>query len=90
MCEDVLDGASQRMDMASLGGTVKVLDIVQCQLLAAMLEAASSHLSQDVQASLIKVEVIQSQLWSAEQVQQEAKVKLEAMVKCLEELKDDE
>ena len=55
-----------------------------------MLEAAYNHLSQDLQTSLVELKVMQSQLWSMEQVQWEVRLKLEAVVKHLEGFKDGE
>ena len=90
MREDISDGASRALDIASLGGTVQALNVVQCQSLAAVLEGAHNQLSQDVEACLVELEVVQSQLRSAEQAQKETKLKLDAVVRCLGEFEDGE
>ena len=90
MREDVSDGASGVLDIANLGGTVEALNVAQCQSLAVVLEGAHNRLSQDVEACLVELEVVQSQLRSAEQAQKEAKLKLDAVVRRLGELEDGE
>ena len=90
MREDISDGASQALDIASLRGMVQVLNVAQCQSLAAVLEGAHNRLSQDVEACLVKLEVAQSRLRSTEQAQKETKLKLVAMVRRLGEFEDGE
>ena len=90
MHEDVFDRASQVLDIASLGGTIQALNIMQCQSLVVVLEGAHSRLSQDIESCLVELEVAQSQLWSTEQVQKEAKLKLEAVVRRFGEFEDGE
>ena len=90
MREDISDSASRVLDIGSLGGMVQELNIAQCQSLAAVLEGALNRLSQDVEACLVKLEVAQTRLRSAEQAQKEMKLKMDAMVRCLGEFEDGE
>ena len=88
MQEDVSDGASRVLDIANLGGTVQVLNAMQCQSLAAILEGAHNRLSQDIEACLVELEVAQSRLQSTEHAQKETKLKLDAVVRHLGEFED--
>ena len=65
-----------------------MLKLDKCQFLIDILGAVHDHLEANVKGSLVELEVVQSQLQSAETVATQSKMKLSAAIKHLKELKN--
>ena len=65
-----------------------MLELDKCQSLVNILGKAHSHFEADIKGSLVDLEVVQSQLQSAETAVTQSKIKLSAAIECLKELKN--
>ena len=66
-----------------------MLNLNKCQSLVNVLGTFQDCLEADVQGSLVELEVMQSWLWSTETAAAQSKLKLSAVMECLEELNSD-